>query len=71
MRQYSTEDELNEAIIEGLEDYAFLHDFEVKMEKKCSGMLLQVIYHMYKRNGHVVVLIDANTTNRYWIILKI
>ena len=58
LRQYSTGDELNEAIIKGLEDYAYLHDFEVKTEKKCSGMLLQVIYHLYKRNGHVVVLID-------------
>ena len=58
LRQYKTGDELNDAIIRGLEDYAFLHDFEVKSEKKCSGTLLQVIYHLYKKYGQVVVLID-------------
>ena len=58
LRQYSTGDELNEAIIKGLEDYVFLNNFEVKAEKKCSGTLLQVIYHLYKTHGQVVVLID-------------
>ena len=58
LRQYKTGDELNDAIIRGLEDYAYLHDFEVKSEKKCSGTLLQVIYHLYKKYGQVVVLID-------------
>ncbi|MBR6900745.1 MAG: AAA family ATPase, partial [Synergistaceae bacterium] len=58
LRQYSTGDELNEAIIKGLEDYVFLNDFEVKAEKKCSGTLLQVIYHLYKTHGQVVALID-------------
>ncbi|MBQ7529347.1 AAA family ATPase, partial [bacterium] len=58
LRQYSNAEELNDSIIKGLEDFAFLHDFEVKHEKKCSGTLLQIIYHLYKKCGYVVVLID-------------
>ncbi len=58
LRQYSTGNELNEAIIKGLEDYAFLNDFEVNAERKCNGTLLQIIYHLYKTHGQVVVLID-------------
>ena len=58
LRRYSTAEELNESISKSLEDYAFLYDFDLKAEKTCSGTLLQVIYHLYKKNGHVVVLID-------------
>lgn len=58
LRQYSDVDELNDSLIRGLEDFAFLHDFEVKPEKKCSGTLLQIIYYLYKKYGPVVVLID-------------
>lgn len=58
LRNYENAQELNEAIILGLEDFAFMNDFQLKHEKYCNGTLLQVIYHLYKAHGYVVILID-------------
>ena len=58
LRPYSSGKELNEAIIKGLQDFALLNNLEISIEATGSGTLLQIIYHLYKTHGQVVILID-------------
>ena len=58
LRAYATAEELNDALVKGLEDFAFLHDIQIPSEKTGSGALLKLILILYKKFGPVVVLID-------------
>ena len=58
LRRYLTPNELNTSLIKGLEDFAVFNNVEIPNENTADGMLLKVIYSLYKDYGHVVVLID-------------
>ena len=58
LRLYSNADELNDAIVKNLQDFAFLNHLKIESEPTCTGMLLQIIYNLYRNYGMVVVLID-------------
>ena len=58
LRRYLTPNELNTSLIKGLEDFAFFNNVEIPNENTADGMLLKVIYSLYKDYGHVVILID-------------
>ena len=58
LRMYSTAEELNNSLVKGLEDFAFLHDLDIPSERTGSGALLKLILTLYKKFGPVVVLID-------------
>ena len=58
LRPYSSGKELDEAIIKGLHDFMLLNDLEIQPETTGSGTLMQIIYHLYKTHGQVIILID-------------
>ena len=58
LRAYSSGDELNLAIVKGLEDFNLLNDINIPLEDTAGGMLLRTIHTLYKQHGTVAVLID-------------
>ncbi|MBQ3455638.1 MAG: AAA family ATPase, partial [Synergistaceae bacterium] len=58
LRAYSSGEELNLAIVKGLEDFNLLNDRNISLEGTAGGMLLRTIHKLYKQRGAVVVLID-------------
>lgn len=58
LRRYSTLDELNSSLIKGLEDFVAFNNLNVSPEETADGMLLKIIYSLYKEYGSVVILID-------------
>ena len=58
LRRYSTPDELNTSLIKGLEDFAVFNNVDIPNENTADGMLLKVVYSLYKNYGSVVILID-------------
>lgn len=58
LRAYSSGDDLNFAIVKGLEDFNLLNDVNIPLEQTAGGMLLRTIHKLYKHYGKVTVLID-------------
>lgn len=58
LRTYASPRELDASLRLMLADYAFLHDLPVPKEDTSGGMLLKLIYTLYKSKGPLVVLID-------------
>ena len=58
LRAYTTGEDLNSAIVMGLEDFILFNDLDIPSDPTAGGMLLRVIHKLYKTQGQVVVLID-------------
>lgn len=58
LRRYSTPEELNNSLVKGLEDFIIFNDLNIPIENTADGMLLKIVYSLYKKHGFVVILID-------------
>ena len=58
LRAYSSGEELNLAIVKGLEDFNLFNEINIPLEETAGGMLLRTIHVLYKQHGSVIVLID-------------